>query len=81
MTQDEALQELIMLRQQMAELRSASSADSLALVPFPSSMLSSHLGGSVPHEMSLPELSEAFELSENIVSVLSHFHTNSSMLH
>jgi len=65
MTQDEALQELLLLRQQMTELRSGLPADSLALVQF----TTSHLGVNVPREMSLPELSEAFELSENLVSV------------
>ena len=73
MTHDEALQELIILRQQVAELRSATSTDSRGslLSGLPSLSPSIQFAGSeCLQTMSLPELSEAFELSENLVSIL-----------
>jgi hypothetical protein len=70
MTQDEALQELIILRQQVAELRSATSAGAGGcLLPGLSLPPSIQFAASESMKtMSLPELSEAFELSENLVS-------------
>jgi hypothetical protein len=72
MTQDEALQELIILRQQIAELRSTTSTDARGcLLPGLSLPPSIQFAGSESLKtMSLPELSEAFELSENLVSTI-----------
>jgi hypothetical protein len=69
MTNDEALQELILLRQQVADFHSSSLKDSRLVLHTSPLLLPSRLGGNVPLEMSQSELSEAFDMSENLVGI------------
>lgn len=77
MTHDEAFQELILLRQQVADLTMTNGSNSV-LPPFNLTTAAATSNISL-ESMPFPDLAESFQLSENIVWTFRFFHYSATM--